>query len=69
MLNKITDTTPPKAILNEEKSLLDLNCVPRALLLFGLDEVDKNYIFLKNNLRDKFTTPSNATLAACRQAR
>lgn len=63
---KITDTTPPKVILDPFKTLVELECVPRALLLFGLDAVDQHYTFLKTNLKEKFTTPSTATLAACR---
>ncbi|XP_044759451.1 tether containing UBX domain for GLUT4 [Coccinella septempunctata] len=59
-------TTPPKYILPEDKMLLEVDCVPVALLHFGLDEKYRNdqIKFIREDLKDKFTTNSMASLAA-----
>nr|USU43573.1 glucose transporter [Harmonia axyridis] len=59
-------TTPPKNILPNDKMLFEVDCVPVALLHFGIEEKYKNdqIKFLREDLRDKFTTSSLASLAA-----
>ncbi|RZC37472.1 tether containing UBX domain for GLUT4-like [Asbolus verrucosus] len=56
-------TTPPKCILSEEDRLMEIGCVPGALLHLGADPSSCK-VHLKEELRDKFTTNSMASLAA-----
>ncbi|XP_044269281.1 tether containing UBX domain for GLUT4 [Tribolium madens] len=56
-------TTPPKNILSEESKLLEIGCVPGALLHLGTNDGGSS-VCLKSTLRDKFTTNSKASLAA-----
>ncbi|XP_063915283.1 tether containing UBX domain for GLUT4 isoform X3 [Zophobas morio] len=55
-------TTPPKSILNEQDCLLEIGCVPGALL--HLSSNAEKTVSLKSELKDKFTTNSMASLAA-----
>ncbi|KAL3273488.1 hypothetical protein HHI36_014929 [Cryptolaemus montrouzieri] len=59
-------TTPPKHILPEDKRLIEVDCVPGALLHFGTDDQYKNneFSFLREDLKGKYTTNSMASLAA-----
>lgn len=59
-------TTPPKNILPEDKMLIEVDCVPVALLHFGVDEKFKNEQtkFIREDLKDMVTTNSLASLAA-----
>jgi tether containing UBX domain for GLUT4 len=54
--------TPPKCVLSEEDRLIEIGCVPGALLHLGTQSSDA--ICLKVELKDKFTTNSMASLAA-----
>lgn len=65
----IVDTTPPKSILQSEISLLDSNCVPSAVVHFGLDldkAMPEGVKYIKSNLFAHFISPSIASLAAAR---
>ncbi|KAK9888207.1 hypothetical protein WA026_000475 [Henosepilachna vigintioctopunctata] len=59
-------SSPPKKILPEDKKLIEVDCVPRALLHFGIEDLYKTnqLSFLRDDLRNKFTTNSRASLAA-----
>lgn len=62
-------TTPPKSILQSEISLLDSNCVPSAVVHFGLDldkAMPEGVKYIKSNLFAHFISPSIASLAAAR---
>lgn len=59
----VVDTTPPKNILSEESRLIEIGCVPGALLHLGTNGESRD-ICLKAEYRDKFTTNSKASLAA-----
>ncbi|EFA01451.2 tether containing UBX domain for GLUT4 [Tribolium castaneum] len=56
-------TTPPKNVLSDESKLVEIGCVPGALLHLGANG-DGSSVCLKAELRDKFTTNSKASLAA-----
>lgn len=58
-------STPPKEILEESKSLVQLGFVPGAMIHFGTDNV-KSRNYLRKDLQDKFTSNSLASLAASR---
>lgn len=58
----IVVTSPPKSILNGDSRLIEIGCVPGAILHYGSDLKDDQY--LRNDLKDKFTTTSVASLAA-----
>lgn len=58
----IVDTAPPKDILPEESKLIEIGCVPGALLHLGSD--DTKNLLLKSEFRNKLTTNSVASLAA-----
>ncbi|CAG9771038.1 unnamed protein product [Ceutorhynchus assimilis] len=58
-------STPPKAILQKESRLIEIGCVPGALLYFGTNLEQKDD-FLKKELQNMFTTNSVASLAAAR---
>lgn len=62
----VADFTPPKTIINKEHRLLEIGCVPGALLYFGTNEEHKQEQYLKKELRNKFTTSSVASMAASR---
>lgn len=57
-------TTPPKCILPEDKKLIELNCVPRALLYFGTQEAQEKQNFLREDILQQLTTHSKASLIA-----
>ncbi|KAK9729870.1 UBX domain [Popillia japonica] len=59
-------TTPPKQILNEESRLVEIGCVPGALLHFGTISTNDTKTFLRKDLMDKFTTSSTASMAAAK---
>ncbi|KAH1008869.1 hypothetical protein HUJ05_009372 [Dendroctonus ponderosae] len=58
-------STPPKCVLDNQSSLLEIGCVPGALLYFGADGKATGE-FLKAELLSRFTTNSAASLAAAR---
>lgn len=58
-------STPPKAILNKDCRLIEVGCVPGALLYFGTNSEQKDS-YLKKELQKLFTTNSVASLAAAR---
>jgi len=58
-------STPPKSILNKDSRLLEVDCVPGALLYFGAVQ-DQKENFLKREFQNMFTTNSVASLAAAR---
>lgn len=60
-------TTPPKAVLPTESRLLELGCVPGALLHFGSTETCQSY--LKTNLLNRMTSSSMASMAASKLRR
>ncbi|XP_017778494.1 PREDICTED: tether containing UBX domain for GLUT4 [Nicrophorus vespilloides] len=55
-------TTPPKEVLTKSSRLIEINCVPGALLHFGSDVKRDTYI--KSDLLTKLTSPSIASCAA-----
>lgn len=55
-------TTPPKEILNPGSILIDIGCVPGALVHFGSDVVKEKNEYLRKDLQDKLTTLSKASL-------
>ncbi|XP_037937036.1 tether containing UBX domain for GLUT4 [Teleopsis dalmanni] len=56
---------PPKTILPLDKTLLELNCVPTALMHFGLeDENDTSKDYLKPEFLTKLTSAEGALYAA-----
>lgn len=57
-----TDTTPPKSILSKELRLFEANCVPSAILHFGSDDKQANY--LNEDILTKLSCPK----ASLRQA-
>ncbi|XP_023015144.2 tether containing UBX domain for GLUT4 [Leptinotarsa decemlineata] len=57
-------STPPKCILEESKTLIQLGFLPGALIHFGMNSLTKPSSFLKRDLKDKFTSNSVASLAA-----
>ncbi|XP_060535460.1 tether containing UBX domain for GLUT4 [Cylas formicarius] len=57
--------TPPKCILNVESRLIEVGCVPGALLHFGSKDDIKEGL-LKKEFENMFTTNSVASLAAAR---
>ncbi|KAI4471109.1 tether containing ubx domain for glut4 [Holotrichia oblita] len=59
-------TTPPKQILSEESRLVEIGCVPGALLHFGTISTNDTKTFLRKDLMDKFTTSSTASMAAAK---
>ncbi|KRT82906.1 Ubiquitin [Oryctes borbonicus] len=60
-------TTPPKQILCEDSRLIEVGCVPGALLHFGTCvSVGEGKTFLRKDLMDKFTTSSTASMAAAK---
>ncbi|CAH0547416.1 unnamed protein product [Brassicogethes aeneus] len=63
-LNFYVYTSPPKLILDSTKRLIEVGCVPGALLYFGTHEEIKQEEYLRHDLRNKFTTSSVASLAA-----
>ncbi|XP_066250223.1 tether containing UBX domain for GLUT4 [Euwallacea similis] len=58
-------STPPKSVLCQDSKLIEIGCVPGALLYFGADTKQRDG-FLKKELQDKFTSNSIASLAAAR---
>lgn len=61
----VADSTPPKCVLDNQSRLLEIGCVPGALLYFGVNGKATGE-FLKPELLSKFTTNSAASLAASR---
>ncbi|KAL1517772.1 hypothetical protein ABEB36_001495 [Hypothenemus hampei] len=58
-------STPPKEVLKQDSRLIEIGCVPGALLYFGTNgELKEN--FLKKEFHNKITTNSVASLAAAR---
>ncbi|PSN41239.1 Tether containing UBX domain for GLUT4 [Blattella germanica] len=57
-------TTPPKNILPLGVRLVDAECVPNAMVHFGTDVDGKT--FLRAEILSKFSSPSAATIAACK---
>lgn len=62
----VTDTAPPKTILDVNSRLVEIGCVPNAILHFGAKTLSKDEIYLRKDLTSKFTTPSVASLAAAK---
>lgn len=60
-------TTPPKAVLPSESRLLEVGCVPGALLHFGSNQMCESY--LKQNLLVRMTSSSIASMAASKLRR
>lgn len=58
-------TIPPKTIIPTDKTLVEADCVPTAILHFGTDENVSGDI-LKAEYLEKLTTPDGAVLAASR---
>ncbi|GJQ70818.1 hypothetical protein Trydic_g745 [Trypoxylus dichotomus] len=66
-LNFYLYTTPPKQILSEDSRLIEVGCVPGALLHFGTYvPIGETKTFLRKDLMDKFTTSSTASMAAAK---
>lgn len=59
-------TSPPKSILDKESRLIEIGCVPGAVLYFGSNQELNGNQFLRKDLQNKFTTNSIASLAASR---
>lgn len=57
-----TDTTPPKNILPRESRLFEVNCVPTAVLHFGSDDKQTNY--LKEDILEKLSSPKASLFQA-----
>lgn len=59
-------TIPPKRILPKDKNLLEVDCVPTAVLHFGTDDQpqNENQTFLKEEILTKLTSPDGALLSA-----
>ncbi|XP_076272793.1 tether containing UBX domain for GLUT4 [Rhynchophorus ferrugineus] len=58
-------TTPPKCVLEQESRLVEIGCVPGALLYFGSRD-EKKEGYLKKQFQNMFTTSSVASLAAAK---
>lgn len=56
----LSDSTPPKKILDKNETLIESNCVPSALLHFGTSSLSDNY--LKPELFEKLSTGASASL-------
>ncbi|KAF5269989.1 hypothetical protein FQR65_LT05788 [Abscondita terminalis] len=59
-------TAPPKQILNPSSRLIEIECVPNAILHFGTKDPPRNGLYLRQDLFNKFTTASLASLAAAK---
>lgn len=69
-----TVITPPKRILQPDETLVELGCVPSALLHFGIQGISTVEVnntpshmrapFLNNNVMQSLSTPTAAILAA-----
>ncbi|KAF2904189.1 hypothetical protein ILUMI_01981 [Ignelater luminosus] len=59
-------TAPPKNILDVNSRLVEIGCVPNAILHFGAKTLSKDETYLRKDLTSKFTTPSVASLAAAK---
>lgn len=59
-----TDTTPPKQILEIHQRLIEIRCVPSALLHFGLADSNVKEKMLKDEYLNRLSSPSGALLAA-----
>lgn len=59
-----TDTTPPKQLLAKDDRLIEIQCVPSALLHFGVTDSDGKGKFLKDEYANRLSSPSAALLAA-----
>ncbi|KAL0270550.1 UNVERIFIED_CONTAM: hypothetical protein PYX00_007925 [Menopon gallinae] len=58
-------TTPPKERLKSDSNLLECNCVPCAVLYFGLtSEAPEAKHYLRSDVLEKFSSPSAAALTA-----
>lgn len=57
-----TDTTPPKTILSRESRLFEVDCVPSAILHFGSQEKQPNY--LKEDILEKVSSPKASLMQA-----
>lgn len=57
-------TTPPKQILNPGSRLIETDCVPSAILYFGMKNLYEHDHYLKSNLVHQFISASMASLAA-----
>ncbi|XP_066994374.2 tether containing UBX domain for GLUT4 isoform X3 [Anabrus simplex] len=55
-------TTPPKTVLPPQARLVDVNCVPCALIHFGCEK--PRYTYLRKDLLLQFTSPTAAAIAA-----
>lgn len=65
MLTKtFLDTTPPKEVLDPISKLIDIGCVPGALIHFGTNATKDNNEFLRKDLSNKLTSVSKASLLA-----
>lgn len=56
------DSTPPKTVLSKELRLFEANCVPSAILHFGSDDKQLNY--LKDDILDKISSPKASLMQA-----
>ncbi|KAJ9592777.1 hypothetical protein L9F63_015555 [Diploptera punctata] len=57
-------TTPPKNILSPGKNLIEVGCVPNALLHFGTNDTSCT-TYLRESIMMQFSSPSAATIVAC----
>lgn len=58
-------TTPPKTILQKDSRLVEIGCVPGAILHFGTKSENRGIdMYLRKDLVDKFTSSSVASLIA-----
>lgn len=60
----VADTTPPKRILKSEERIIDCDCVPCAILYFGISSQTELVHYLRSEVLEKFSSPSAAALAA-----
>ncbi|XP_044737685.1 tether containing UBX domain for GLUT4 [Chrysoperla carnea] len=59
-------TTPPKTILSPSARLIEVDCVPCAVLHFGIEQPVEWTQYLRNDLLTKFSSYSGASLIASR---
>lgn len=62
----ISVTTPPKQILDPKARLVEILCVPTALLHFGWDAESNTSSFLKPDCFTKLSSPSAAIAEAAK---
>lgn len=61
-MSYFADTTPPKGVLSKESRLFETNCIPSALLHFGSDDNQTN--FLKEDILQKVSSPKASLMQA-----